>query len=147
MTFSFPDVQATDKYKNLRLKMDLEKKIYFQFHGITLTAFWPRWWQTSQPGSWHYMEGLTRLWTPKQDDSANPEIVYFLYISAFYLFLLLKQAFLKKPLLKTTLRHVCTSCYSIKSSHYKRPYKNYLKTKHWGLLGLLLGVSFDRNVD
>ena len=41
-------------------------------------------------------------------------ITTFLSISAFDFFLLSKQAFLKKPLLKTTLCHMQTSCYTLK---------------------------------
>ena len=74
-------------------------------------------------------------------------INHFLSISIFDLVLLSKEAFLnKKPLLKSTLHHVCTSSYSIKGILYKKPHKIYLKTKVLGNVGAiaLLGVNFDR---
>lgn len=62
-------------------------------------------------------------------------ITTFLSISAFDFFLLLKQAFLKNPLLKITV-----SCEKLKLSCGKRPHKNYLKTNAWGVVASLLGV-------
>ena len=59
------------------------------------------------------------------------------------LFLLSKQPFRRKTLLKTTLRHVCTSCYSIKSPHYKRLLKNVLKTKALCIVSVV-GVARSR---
>ena len=35
--FSLPELRATDKYKNSRLEMNLDKIFDFQFHGQTLT--------------------------------------------------------------------------------------------------------------
>lgn len=75
-------------------------------------------------------------------------INHFLSISIFDLVLLSKEAFLnKKPLLKSTLHHVCTSSYSIKGTGYRKAHKIYLNKKYWALLEALalLGVNFDRN--
>ena len=54
--FSFPDIQAAGKYKNLHLKMKMGKDIWLSNSWSKLYNFLTAVVSTSQPGSQHFIE-------------------------------------------------------------------------------------------
>ena len=70
--FSFPGLQATDDYKNLRL---VGKRYLPPIFMIKSLQFFNDGGSTSQARSRHFIRILTTVWTPEQDGDTNPEIV------------------------------------------------------------------------